>query len=89
MSIVTFNDELFIGDCLKSLGKQTIPCRVRVFDNASDDSSCSIAGDFRAELVRSPDNIGFSAGHNQNLEGVKAEYIVLLNADTKLNPGFP
>jgi len=88
VSIVTFNDELFIGDCLESLGRQTIPCQVRVFDNASDDSSCSIAGDHRVEVVSSPENIGFSEGHNKNLEGVEAEYVVLLNADTKLCPDF-
>jgi len=88
VSIVTFNDELFLGSCLESLRNQTLPCHIRVFDNASQDSSCSIAREFGVPLIRSPENVGFCTGHNRNLEDAKSEYLLLLNADVILYPDF-
>jgi len=61
---------------------------MRVFDNASGDASCSIAQAHGVEVIRSPENIGFSSGHNRNLEGVDSEYFLLLNADVLLRPEF-
>ena len=88
VSIVTFNDELFLGPCLESLRKQTLPCHIQVFDNASKDASCSISREYGVALIRSHENVGFSSGHNRNLEGVESEYVLLLNADVLLCPDF-
>lgn len=88
VSIVTFNDEASLGPCLESLSQQTFSCRVRVFDNASSDASCQIAQDHGVSFFRSSENLGFSAGHNQNLQAVDSEYILLLNPDVQLNPDF-
>ena len=48
----------------------------------------SIAADCGITVIRSPENVGFSSGHNQNLSDVGSEYILLLNADVLLSPTF-
>lgn len=88
MSIVTFNDEAFLGPCLDSLRRQTLPCQVSVFDNASKDASSSIALQHGVSVIQSKENIGFSGGHNRNIQDCDAEYYLLLNSDVRLKPDF-
>lgn len=39
-------------------------------------------------FVASPENTGFSGGHNQGMGAMEAEYYLLLNSDALLRPGF-
>ena len=84
VSLVTYNDEPFLARCLESVRKQTVPVRVKVFDNASEDRTREIARRFEVDLYESPANKGYSHGHNQNLRGEDFHAALLLNADVTL-----
>ncbi len=60
-----------------------------VVDNASSDGSADmVAAEFPdVRLIRSPTNTGFSGGNNIGLEGMTAEYALLLNSDATSAPG--
>jgi GT2 family glycosyltransferase len=40
------------------------------------------------ELLRSSENLGFSKGHNRNLQDIDSDFFLLLNADVLLSPTF-
>lgn len=70
--------------------------RMIIVDNASGDGSAddleawvNTAKDPRLQLIRSPNNTGFSGGHNQAFAAEPdADYYLLLNSDALLRPGF-
>jgi GT2 family glycosyltransferase len=88
VSLVTYNDEPFLARCLESVRKQTVPVRVKVFDNASEDRTREIARRFEVDLYESPTNKGYSHGHNQNLRGENFQAALMLNADVILEPDW-
>ncbi len=88
VSLVTFNDELFLAGCLEALARQTVPVTVTIHDNASTDESVQIARRWGARVRISPTNIGYAAGHNLNLVARGFDYALLLNADVKLAPDY-
>lgn len=68
---------------------------VVVIDNASGDGSAEQISDWiaaypdtRVTLVRSPENTGFSGGHNLGITTVEADFYLLLNSDAVLRPSF-
>ena len=73
-----------------------IPGLVAIVDNASGDGSDQVIADWiEAEakdrpvsLIRSPDNTGFSGGHNIGIQAAPADYYLPLNSDAVLHPGF-
>jgi N-acetylglucosaminyl-diphospho-decaprenol L-rhamnosyltransferase len=88
VAIVNYNTCEHLRACLASIQVEQ-PTEVVVVDNASSDGS--------AEMVRSEypwvrlfdneANLGYGAGANQAVAGCSQEYILLLNADTMLQPG--
>ena len=88
ISIVTHNDEVFLQRCLESVRSQTVPLKIKLFDNVSTDASRDIAARFGCELFASQTNRGFSHGHNHNLLLEHFEYALLLNADVVLRPDY-
>ena len=88
VSIVTYNEELFLDQCLQSLQAQTVETRIKIFDNASSDRTCEIARRYDVELHVSRDNRGYSFGHNHNLRDELFEMALLLNADVILNNDY-
>ena len=63
---------------------------VCVADNGSSDGSCRlIQEEFPAvRLIRLSQNYGFAEGYNRALAEVDAEYVVLLNSDVEVTPGW-
>ena len=88
VSLVTHNDESFLPRCLESLTGQTVPVRIKVFDNASQDGTEDIALRSGVELRSSKRNSGYSHGHNCNLLHDNFELALLLNADVILSPNY-
>lgn len=88
VSLVTHNEETFLQRCLESLLKQTVPVRVKIFDNASRDRTREVARRFPVELFESERNRGFSYGHNRNLLGERFDYALLVNADVVLGADY-
>ncbi len=86
VSIVTHNDAPDLERCLEAVRNQSVPVRVRVFDNASRDESVAIAARFGVDVESSPDNLGFSVGHNRNIAGQSYRNVLFLNPDCYLEP---
>ena len=66
-----------------------------LIDNGSTDGVPEIfeemrsrQGPARVEVIRNAENLGFSKGVNQGIAAAQGEYIVLLNNDTVLTPGW-
>ena len=88
VSLVTHNDERFLPRCLESLTRQTVPVRIKVLDNSSQDGTADIALRSGVELRSSKRNSGYSHGHNCNLVHEDFELALILNADVMLSPDY-
>ena len=89
--IVTYNNETVIEACLQALTAATdlTLAEVLVVDNASQDATrdlvCRYSG---VRLLESADNLGFAGGNRVGLEAAQGEWLVLLNPDTEVQPGW-
>jgi GT2 family glycosyltransferase len=73
-------------------------CEIVIVDNASPDGSGDqlarcYAGQKPVHLLRAPENLGFARGHNLGYQfaknNLRADYIILLNNDTRISqPDF-
>ncbi len=89
--IVTYNSEEFVRPCLDSLFRNTAypAYEVIVVDNASTDSTLQILETYtRIRLIASAENTGFAAANNQAAEQSSGAYLVFLNVDTMVPPGW-
>lgn len=97
--VLTYNNLAFTEACLFSLEAYSDypELEVIVVDNASTDGSrewlqqwageTSAAGHAR-RLILNESNLGFSAGNNVGLRAATGEYLVILNNDTYVTPGW-
>ena len=69
---------------------RTNEIEVCVADNASTDASCAwVRENFpNVRLITLDQNYGFADGYNKALQQVEAEYVVLLNSDVEVTPGW-
>jgi GT2 family glycosyltransferase len=93
VSIITINFNQAEVTCalLATLQKVTYPeVEVIVVDNASEkDSPDPISSGFPDyKLIKSPVNLGFAGGNNLGILNSTGKYILLLNNDTEVDPGF-
>jgi GT2 family glycosyltransferase len=91
VTIVTFNSDRYIAQCLESLLEQDYARKeVVVVDNASRDETARILRDFegRVRVVYKRENVGFAAGQNQAIALAEAEWVLVLNPDVRLMPDF-
>jgi GT2 family glycosyltransferase len=93
VSLVTHDGMRWLPGCLASLAAQDLqPDEVVVLDNASTDGTADWlrdqAGAAGFRLIESPTNLGFAGGHNRVLAETTGTYVLLLNQDVELDPGF-
>ena len=93
VSIITinFNHSEVTSQLLYSLRKVTYPeLEIIVVDNNSpDDDPDVLKQSFpEIELIRSPENLGFAGGNNLGIRKARGKFILLLNNDTEVDPGF-
>ena len=92
--VVTYNNLELTRACLASLDEfSDYPqLEIIVVDNASSDGSKEYLADWASapnkRLVLNNDNKGFAAANNQGLAIASGEYLVLLNNDTYVTPGW-
>jgi len=94
--MVTYNSALDLPDCLRTLldlGITGEPVELVVIDNASSDGTRSLLAALAARqpnvtLILNDDNRGFARAVNQGLRAASGRWVVLLNPDTRLAPGW-
>jgi GT2 family glycosyltransferase len=89
--VLNWNGRKFLPECLDSLAAQTLrDFEVVLIDNGSSDGSPEFIRDHYpwVKLVALPENVGFAAGNNRGLEAATGEFLVALNNDTRVEPGF-
>lgn len=94
--VVTYNNLDLTKQCLASLDAYSdyANMEVIVVDNASSDGSPEWLQQWGAteghnrKLILNADNRGFAAGNNLGLAIASGEYLVMLNNDTHVTPGW-
>src|SRR5205085_1936102 len=87
----TYNSQRFIGPCLEALFRQAgVSFQVVVVDNDSTDSTREILARFadRIHLIQNERNVGFAAAQNQAIAASRSDWVLTLNPDVFLTPGF-
>jgi GT2 family glycosyltransferase len=90
-AIVTYNSARYIRRCLEAvLRQQGVPLEIVVVDNASTDGTVAALGAFgeRVRVIGCSRNLGFAAAQNRAIRASKAEWVLTLNPDVLLRPGF-
>jgi GT2 family glycosyltransferase len=88
---VNYNQAQLTCDMVASLLRTTYPrLEIIVVDNASPtDNPDLITQQYpQVKLIKSAQNLGFAGGNNLGIAEAKGEYLLFLNNDTEVDPGF-
>jgi GT2 family glycosyltransferase len=91
VTIVTYNSGRFIRRCLESALEQKYPfLEIIVVDNFSTDGTVDILELFedRVRVFYNQENIGFAGAQNQAIAASRGDWVLTLNPDVLLMPGF-
>ncbi|MBM3784891.1 MAG: glycosyltransferase family 2 protein [Acidobacteria bacterium] len=91
VTLVTYNSGRFIKKCLESvLAQKYSSLEVVVIDNASTDGTVDILEQLedRCRITYNDCNVGFAAAQNQAIAKSRGEWVLTLNPDVLLMPGF-
>jgi GT2 family glycosyltransferase len=89
--IVAYNAQAYLEKCLSSvLETSGARCEVILVDNASSDGSAEVAAQKfpHIRVIRNENNLGFGQGNNLGAQGATGQYLVFLNPDTLVEPGW-
>ena len=91
IAIVSWNTRELLRDCLGSIRQdpRSAAWELFVVDNASGDGSADMVAECfpEAEVIRNRVNLGFSGGNNLALARARGRHLLLLNPDTRVDPG--
>ena len=89
--VVTWNSARFIEDCLASVFDLEMPPReIVVVDSGSVDGTAELVRERfpTVRLIECGGNIGYCRANNLGFTETTSPYVLVLNPDTKLTPGF-
>jgi GT2 family glycosyltransferase len=93
--VVSFDSPVYTRMCLETVLANTDgpPFELIAVDNGSQEPSIDyLVGltdrDARVRLLANEENVGFPAACNQGLAEARGEYLILLNSDTMVPPGW-
>jgi GT2 family glycosyltransferase len=86
--IVTYNSAAVIGSCLQALQDQDADFDVCIVDNASTDGTAERIASAGYRVITNTANLGYAAAHNLALAQSDSEYVLTLNPDVLLQPGY-
>lgn len=89
--LVNWNGEKYLRSFLPKLFETTYPnFDVLLVDNASADGSLAFVREQypQIKVVETGSNLGFAAGNNFALPYVETQYVLLLNTDVEVTPGW-
>jgi len=91
--IPNYNGKKYIKECFDALKTQNYrDFDLILVDNGSKDDSLieakKYAGDLRLKIIELDKNYGFAKAVNEGIKACDSEYVILLNNDTRVYPGF-
>lgn len=91
VTVVTYNSERYIRRCLEAvLEQQGVALEVVVVDNASADNTRAILKEFKGRVrkICCDRNLGFAEAQNRGIRATTTPWVLTLNPDVLLQPGF-
>jgi GT2 family glycosyltransferase len=79
--IVSYNSDGLLTECVGALREHLKLDQVIVVDNASDDTSVSVARSLGAEVIASRSNLGFGTACNLGARSARNDTVIFLNPD--------
>lgn len=89
--IVNWNGKKHLKTCLASLEGISYPnYEIALVDNGSTDGSVIFVKQKypAVRIVKNDHNLGFAKANNQGFKKTRGKYVLLLNNDTRVEPGF-
>lgn len=89
--ILTYNNEKDLAECIPSIYDQTYKnFELLIVDNGSTDGTVEFIKTHYPEikLVETGANLGYAGGNNIGFRHAKGDYIVVVNPDTFVDPGW-
>lgn len=89
--VVSWNGEPYLKGCLEAILSQVGPQdEVMVVDNASADGSVALVRERYPQvcLIENEHNLGFAGGTNVGLRVAEGEYLISINQDVEIYPGW-
>jgi hypothetical protein len=89
--VVNWNGRQYLERCLAAVFVQPLAqVQVILVDNGSTDDSCAwVAAHFpQVRIIALPRNTGFAVANNIGIRAATAPYVILLNNDTEVQPGW-
>lgn len=89
--IPVYNNYSTTLSCLKSIIENTgddLPYEIVIADDSSTDETTELQDKAGITVIKTPENLGFLGNCNNACNSVNGEYIVLLNNDTNVQPGW-
>lgn len=89
--IVSYNSGAILTECVRSVLASTVPVKIHVSDNGSNDNSISylrqcLGDNPLLKIVENGENLGFAKGNNVVLSRCRSDYVLILNPDCVVEP---
>ena len=87
--IPVYNNLALTTTCRASIRRNThLPYELLIVDNGSEEPVAFDAEQNNIRVIRNEKNMGFAAAVNQGIRATRGDYVVVLNNDTVVTPGW-